>query len=172
MSSDADSKAASSTTDPRIPARDACVTRYLIDRWDREMPDKEFAVFQDGESWSYRELREKVVRLAGGLAGEGVEQGDHVAVWMFDSKEAILVFFAINYLGAVFVPFNTAYKGKVLLVVNVASTEPPRDARHRRPRRGVGRGEDALHRERPSRAAHAADPDPGPDRGALVRRVR
>jgi crotonobetaine/carnitine-CoA ligase len=33
---------------------------------------------------------------------------------MFDGKEAILTFFAINYLGAVFVPFNTAYKGKVL----------------------------------------------------------
>ena len=33
---------------------------------------------------------------------------------MFDSKEAILTFFAINYLGAVFVPLNTAYKGQVL----------------------------------------------------------
>ena len=106
--------AGASTSDPRVPARDVCVTRYLIDRWEAEMPDKEFAVFQDGESWSYADLALKVRRLAAGLAGEGVNQGDHVAVWMFDSKEAILVFFAINYLGAVFVPLNTAYKGNVL----------------------------------------------------------
>ena len=33
---------------------------------------------------------------------------------MFDGKEAILTFFALNYLGAVFVPLNTAFKGKVL----------------------------------------------------------
>jgi crotonobetaine/carnitine-CoA ligase len=106
--------ASSTTTDPRVPARDTCVTRYLLQRWEREIPDKVFAVFEDGETWTYTQLHEKVLRLAGGLAAEGVGRGDHVAVWMFDGKEAILVFFAINYLGAVFVPFNTAYKGKVL----------------------------------------------------------
>ncbi len=102
------------TSDPRIPARDRCVTRYLLQRWDREIPDKVFAVFEDGESWTYAQLHTRVISLAGGLAAEGVSRGDHVAVWMFDGKEAILTFFAINYLGAVFVPFNTAYKGKIL----------------------------------------------------------
>jgi crotonobetaine/carnitine-CoA ligase len=97
------------------------VTRYLLERWAREMPDKEFAVFQDGSSWRYPELLETVRRLAGGLAAQGVQRGDHVAVWMFDCKEAILTFFAINYLGAVFVPLNTAFKGKVLEhVLNVS----------------------------------------------------
>ena len=104
----------SAISDHRIPSPDRCVTRYLLERWAVEMPDKQFAVFQDGDSWSYAALLEKVRCLAGGLAGEGVAQGDHVAVWMFDCKEAILTFFAINYLGAVFVPLNTAYKGKVL----------------------------------------------------------
>jgi len=43
---------------------------------------------------------------------------------MFDSKEAILTFFAINYLGAVFVPLNTAYKGQVLShVLNVSDAK-------------------------------------------------
>ena len=105
---------ASSTADPRIPARDVCVTRYVLDRWAQEFPAKEFAVFEDGEFWNYQTLREQVVRLAAGLAAEGVQRGDHVAVWMFDGREAILTFFAINYLGAVFVPFNTAYRGSVL----------------------------------------------------------
>ncbi|MFT4825182.1 MAG: crotonobetaine/carnitine-CoA ligase [Halioglobus sp.] len=107
-------QAAAATTDPRVPARDVCVTRYLLQRWDREIPEKIFAVFEDGETWSYSQLHTKVQQLAAGLAREGVERGDHVAVWMFDGKESILTFFAINYLGAVFVPFNTAYKGKIL----------------------------------------------------------
>jgi crotonobetaine/carnitine-CoA ligase len=52
--------------------------------------------------------------VAAGLAERGVAQGDHVAVWLFGGREGILTFFAINYLGAVFVPFNTAYKGSLL----------------------------------------------------------
>lgn len=115
----------SSTTDPRIPNRDVCVTRYVLERFARETPNKVFAVFQDGEEWTYSELLERVRALAGGLANQGVERGNHVAVWMFDSKEAILTFLGINYLGAVFVPLNTAFKGGVLEhVLNVS------DARH------------------------------------------
>lgn len=103
-----------STTDPRVPSREICVTRYLLQRFAQDTPEKQFAVFEDGESWTYADTHARVERLAAGLADAGVARGDHVAVWMFDSKEAILTFFAINYLGAVFVPFNTAYKGKVL----------------------------------------------------------
>ena len=115
----------SSTTDPRIPNRDVCVTRYVLERCARESPDKVFAVFQDGEEWTYTALLERVRVLAGGLASEGIARGDHVAVWMFDSKEAILTFMAVNYLGAVFVPLNTAFKGGVLEHVLAVS-----DARH------------------------------------------
>ena len=89
--------------DPRVPPRERCVTRYLIDNFAAEKGTETFAVFQDGEIWSYEQLREKVRQLAGGFHEQGVSRGDHVAVWMFDSKEAILTFFAINYLGAVFV---------------------------------------------------------------------
>lgn len=100
--------------DPRVPSRERCVTRYLLDNRASETPDATFAVFEDGDHWTYRDLHEQVLSLAAGLAFEGVGQGDHVAVWLFDGKEAILTFFAINYLGAVFVPMNTAYKGRVL----------------------------------------------------------
>lgn len=102
------------TSDRRVPPRDRCVTRYVLQRWAREQPDKVFATFEDGEVWSYQAAHQKVRALAAGFAAEGVEQGDHVAVWMFDGKEAILTFFALNYLGAVFVPMNTAFKGRVL----------------------------------------------------------
>ena len=104
----------SSHSDPRVPAREQCVVRYLIERWAAERPDSVYAVFEDGESWSYAELKARVEALASGLAVLGVRQGDHVAAWLFGGREGILSFFAVNYLGAVFVPFNTAYKGSLL----------------------------------------------------------
>ncbi|MFT4768567.1 MAG: crotonobetaine/carnitine-CoA ligase [Glaciecola sp.] len=100
--------------DPRVPAREDCVIRYLIDKWAKEIPDTVYAIFEDGDTWTYKELRDEVISVAAGLAKRGVCQGDHVAVWLFGGREGILTFFAINYLGAVFVPFNTAYKGGLL----------------------------------------------------------
>lgn len=100
--------------DPRVPPREQCVVRYLIDKWAEEQPDAVYAVFESGETWTYAQLKNQVTSVAAGFAAQGVSQGDHVAVWLFGGGEGILTFFAINYLGAVFVPFNTAYKGGLL----------------------------------------------------------
>jgi crotonobetaine/carnitine-CoA ligase len=103
------------TTDPRVPARDRVVTRDLMDRFERECPDKVYIEFGDNsEQWTYRDFRTMVIQTAIGLQQLGVAQGDHVLVWLPNSREHLRVFFAINYLGAVFVPINTAYKGAVL----------------------------------------------------------
>lgn len=117
-----ESPVAPETTDPRVPARQSVVTRYLIDRWAKEQPQKIFCKFDDtGEEWSYEHLRELVVQTALGLQSLGVKQADHVLVWMPNSREQIRIFFAINYLGAVYVPINTAYKGTLLEhVVNIS----------------------------------------------------
>ncbi len=102
-------------SDPRIPPRDRVVTRALMERWNRECPDKVFVKFADnGEQWTYRQFRTLVVQTALGLQQLGVAQGEHVLVWLPNGREHLRVFFAINYLGAVFVPINTAYKGSLL----------------------------------------------------------
>lgn len=88
--------------------------RYLIDDWAEKTPDRVYAVFEDGSSWTYWDLRAHVVSKAAGLQRLGVARGQHVAVWMQNGREALITFFAINYLGAVFVPFNTAYRGAIL----------------------------------------------------------
>ncbi len=103
------------TTDPRVPRRDKVVTRALMERWNLECPDKVFLKFADtGEAWTYRHFRLLVLQTALGLQQLGVEQGDHVLVWMPNTREHLRVFFAINYLGGVYVPINTAYKGGLL----------------------------------------------------------
>ena len=101
-------------SDPRVPGRETCVLRYLIDGWAARQPDTTYVVFENGDRWTYAELREKVISVAAGLQRQGVRQGNHVAVWLPNGREGLLVFYAINYLGAVFVPFNTAYRGSLL----------------------------------------------------------
>lgn len=101
-------------TDPRIPNRDECVLRYLLDRWANERPDQPHVVFADGAEWTFAELRDKVRSKAAGLRAMGIEQGEHVAVWLPNGPDALIAFYAINYIGAVFVPFNTAYRGQLL----------------------------------------------------------
>lgn len=100
--------------DPRIPNRDVCVLRYLLDRWANERPDKVHVVFGDGTEWTFSDMREKVREKAAGLRALGIVQGEHVAVWLPNGPDALIAFYAINYIGAVFVPFNTAYRGALL----------------------------------------------------------
>ncbi|WP_417520107.1 AMP-binding protein [Minwuia sp.] len=102
------------TTDKRIPRRDQVVVRDLIERWNAEQPDKVFAVLDDGSTWTYAELREKVLQTALGLQQQGVKQGDHVIVWMPNSPANVRIFLALNYLGAVYVGINTSYRGSLL----------------------------------------------------------
>ena len=101
-------------TDPRIPPSDVCVLRYVLDKWADRQPDKPFAVFGDGTCWTYRETRERAIRTATALAAIGVGQGEHVAIWLPIGAHALQAMLGINYLGAVSVPFNTAYRGRLL----------------------------------------------------------
>lgn len=101
-------------SDPRIPNRNECVLRYLVDRWAKERPDKTHVIFENGDEWSYAELRRRVIEKAAGLQQIGVRQGEFVAAWLPSGPDALIAFYAINYLGAVFVPFNTAYRGNLL----------------------------------------------------------
>ncbi len=100
--------------DPRMPAPEDCVLRPLLERRARETPDKVFALFEDGEQWTYAELRQKVARVASGLQSAGVAQGDFVLSWLGNGPVTLLTWFGLNYLGAVYVPINTSYRGRLL----------------------------------------------------------
>lgn len=102
------------TTDPRMPAPEECVLQAMLDRHARERPDAPFALFESGARWSYGDLHAEVRRTAAGLAGLGIRKGDHVAVWLPNGPDMLRVWFAVNYLGAVSVPINLAYRGGIL----------------------------------------------------------
>jgi crotonobetaine/carnitine-CoA ligase len=100
--------------DPRIPAGDACVLGYQLERWAAEKPDEVAIMFYGGETWTWRETLELTQRAAKGLQDQGVRKGNHVLSWQPNNREAMLTWFGLNYLGAVYVPMNTAYKGNLL----------------------------------------------------------
>ena len=100
--------------DPRVPDADLCVLRPLLDRHAAATPDKVFARFADGSEWTYRQTQAIARQTAIGLAALGVTQGDHVLSWLPNGPDAIRIWFGLNYLGAVYVPINLAYRGGLL----------------------------------------------------------
>jgi crotonobetaine/carnitine-CoA ligase len=99
--------------DTTYPA-ETCVLRYALDKNARAMPDKTYAVFESGERWTYAETLQRVATVAANLHALGVRQGDHVVLMMPNSAAALNAMFAVNWLGAVFVPVNPALKGSAL----------------------------------------------------------
>ena len=100
--------------DPRVPSRDDCVLRYVLQRRADLHPERAFIRLGDGSSVTYGAFRAAVQRTAAGLASLGVGQGDTVVVWLPNGLDMVRVWFAINWLGAVYVPINTAYRGNLL----------------------------------------------------------
>jgi crotonobetaine/carnitine-CoA ligase len=91
-----------------------CVLRYALERNARAKPDAIFAAFEGGERWTFAQTLRQVERVAGNLHALGVRQGDHVVLVLPTSPLALLTMFAVNYLGAVYVPVNPAIKGSAL----------------------------------------------------------
>lgn len=112
--SDASASGAAAEAEGRPYPAEVCVLRAALDRWAAIQPEKVFVHFAGGPSWTYRTLHEIVRRTAAGFQRLGVRQGDRVLLWLPNGPDVLRCAFALNYLGAVSVPINTAYKGRLL----------------------------------------------------------
>lgn len=77
------------------------------------VPDAPFLDFM-GESFTYAEFEREVNRVAHGLREVGVDRGDTVTTVLDNGPDGVIVWLAINRLGAISVPLNTALKGDFL----------------------------------------------------------
>jgi fatty-acyl-CoA synthase len=77
-------------------------------------PDQEIT-YQGKLRYSYRTLRERIGRLAGGLASLGVEAGHTVAVMDWDSHRYLECFFAVPMMGAVLQTVNVRLSPEQIL---------------------------------------------------------
>ncbi len=100
----------------RLPLTSAppCVTRDLLALNARLHPSLVLLKFDSGEHYTSVQLMAAVRRYAAGLQALGVQQDDYVLSWLPNSPLAVLLWLALNELGAVYVPINIAYKGRLL----------------------------------------------------------
>ena len=96
------------------PKREDSVLPYLLERNAIDSPDRLCFRFADGETWNCEETLRNTRRTAALLLEHGVSRGDFVLVWLPSGQAMMRAWFAINYIGAIFVPINVAYKGKIL----------------------------------------------------------
>lgn len=91
---------------------DMTIQRVLRANAERQ-PEAPFMLHRD-EVHTYADAFEQSAELAAGLALWGVGQGSHVALMLDNSPEYILTLMALNRLGAISIPINTAARGDLL----------------------------------------------------------
>lgn len=75
----------------------------------RKWPHRESLVFRD-QRWTHGQFNDEVDRVARALMANGVNRGDHVAIWITNRPEFLFLFYAIIKIGAVVIPLNTRYR--------------------------------------------------------------
>lgn len=77
----------------------------LVARNARMVPDKEGVIYE-ANRYTWRQVNERANAIANALISGGVQKGDKVAMWMFNSDLFIFSFYGIVKAGAVAVPVN------------------------------------------------------------------
>lgn len=77
-------------------------------------PDREI-VYSDRTRYTYRDLSERINRLANGLRNLGINPGDTVAVFDYDSSRYLECFFAIPMMGAILQTVNWRLSAEQIL---------------------------------------------------------
>jgi long-chain acyl-CoA synthetase len=80
-----------------------------LDRNAAKYEDQPLLFYYD-RTLTYREFREKVDALADGLRGLGFKKGDFIHVWVLNSPETLISFFAIQKIGAIAGPINGSWQ--------------------------------------------------------------
>jgi long-chain acyl-CoA synthetase len=84
---------------------------YFLEEAAKDYPDSPCTIFK-GVKISYREMNEMTDRLAAGLADLGVKKGDRVGIFMPNTPQFVLAYFAILKAGGVVVATNPLYSAR------------------------------------------------------------
>lgn len=76
--------------------------------------DRVYAVFEDGEEWTFGETAERSWRCAGGFRDLGLEQREPLVAWLPNGRDALVAWFGAATAGLTYAPLNTGYKGTLL----------------------------------------------------------
>ena len=109
--------------DAKLPDRGDIVLRYVLEKWEADRPQSPLAVFFEGDTWSYADAAHFARQTATAFAHFGVGRGDRVMCWLPNGGQILKCWFGANWLGAVYTPVNTAYRGALLAHV-IEISEP------------------------------------------------
>ena len=84
---------------------------YFLEEAARKYPTTACTIFK-GATVSYREMNEVSDRLAAGLAELGVKKGDRVGIFMPNTPQFVMAYFAILKVGGVVVATNPLYSAR------------------------------------------------------------
>ena len=71
-------------------------------------------LIQDGQTVRYKQFDHQVHQTAAWLLQHGIQPGDHVAVWLVNRTEWLILLFALAKIGATLVAVNTKYRAHEL----------------------------------------------------------
>lgn len=100
--------------DTSRPTQQNSVLPFMLERNAKNFPSRVCCKFADGTSWTYAETLNLTQQTAAYLSSVGVKRADLVLAWLPNSPAMLRVWFALNYIGAVFVPLNLDYRGRIL----------------------------------------------------------
>jgi crotonobetaine/carnitine-CoA ligase len=96
---------------PAAPSTDTLTA--LLSRAVARHPDRTFLEF-NSVTYTYGDIDRESTSVAHGLTSLGIARGETVATMLDNSVDAVLAWIAINKIGAIVVPLNTALKGEYL----------------------------------------------------------
>ena len=85
-------------------------TNALLERQVRQRPDSPYLTI-DGETYTFKAVHERVMRVAAGLAGLGVTEGARVGLMLPNVAAYVFVWLAASHLGATTVAINPQFRG-------------------------------------------------------------
>jgi fatty-acyl-CoA synthase len=92
--------------DERFPEWVPTTLHEALDKAEAEFCDSPYIITDSG-TWSYRDVVDWSLKLAGGLKALGIKPGDKIALILANYPEFVALKFAISRLGAIAVPINT-----------------------------------------------------------------
>ncbi len=95
-----------------VDFEEACMPEYL-ERWAVKRPDEDALIFM-GYRMSFKDLKDKVDRMARALSDFGVKKGDSVAILLPNTIPCVIGYYAIQKLGAIVVMNNPLYSDREL----------------------------------------------------------
>lgn len=78
------------------------------------VPEKVAYIGHAGDEWSYRQIHDRSLAVAGGLLRLGVRRQQPVGIMLDNSLDFLHLVFGLGLTGRLQVPLNTAYKGDFL----------------------------------------------------------